>query len=71
MKQRWLIERQLPNELTLIVPLDSATRDQLIMLMATAIESVCVQHVNVPFQGEPADDPVTPASQDSPRAPQP
>ena len=71
MKQRWLIKPHLANEPTRTLELDSPTRDELIILMATAIESVYLQHLNLKTKEALTDERITAASQDHCGTPQP
>jgi hypothetical protein len=72
MKQRWLINPLPVNELSPTFELNSPARDELITLMATAIEHVCLQQTNLHQQthGVPTDE-LTTTSQDHCGAPEP
>lgn len=47
MKQRWLIPTLPERESTFSLSLDSPTRDELISLMAEAIEFICFQEAHL------------------------
>ena len=67
MKQRWLIKPLSENVSTPTLQLDPATHDELITLMATAIESVYLPHPET--HGALTDERTTTASQDQPGTP--
>lgn len=67
MKQLWLVEPTVEKEQRPEVPLDPRTRNELLSLMATAIETVHIQQT----QGETKDAPVTVSHEDYGTAPLP
>ena len=66
MQQLWLIMAAAASESTSPLELDPRTHDELVVLMATAIESMHFQQANLSLEAKEAstDDPTTTALQD-------
>ncbi len=66
MQQLWLIRAATVSESTTPLELDSRTHEELVVLMAVAIESTYLQQANSPQHAKEAstDEPTTTASQD-------
>jgi len=66
MQQLWLIKAAAASESTSPLELDPRTHDELVVLMATAIESMHFQQANLPQQAKETstDEPTRITSQD-------
>ena len=66
MQQLWLIKAAAVSESTSPLELDPPTHDELVVLMAAAIESMHFQQANLPLKAKEGstDEPTTTASQD-------